>query len=89
MQRHWFLCNKEMSENPKNRSKQLILKEKIFVSSEQLQKLNEIFRKDVTYDNITSHKKPGHRPLSRRYIFGKTTEGRVKLTPSSSPFFSL
>ena len=60
MQRHWFLCNKEMSENPKNRSKQLILKEKIFVSSEQLQKLNEIFRKDVTYDNITSHKKPGH-----------------------------
>ena len=27
-----------MSENPKNQSKQLILKEKIFVSSEQLQK---------------------------------------------------
>ena len=33
---------------------------------------SEIFRKDVTYD-IKSHKKPGLHPLSRRYIFGKTT----------------
>ena len=29
----------------------------------------------MTYDNIKSHKKPGLHPLSRRYIFGKTTEG--------------
>ena len=36
---------------------------------------NETFRKDVTYDNIKSHKKPGIQPLSRRYIFGKTTGG--------------
>ena len=35
---------------------------------------NEIFRKDVTYDDIKSHKKPRLHPLSRRYIFGKTTE---------------
>ena len=32
---------------------------------------NEIFRKDVNYDNIESHikPKPGLHPLSRRYIF--------------------
>ena len=36
---------------------------------------NGIFRKDVTYDNIKSHKKPGLHPLSRRYIFGKTIGG--------------
>ena len=37
---------------------------------------NEVFRKDLTYDNIESPKKPGrHHPLSRRYIFGKITEG--------------
>ena len=34
---------------------------------------NEIFRKDVTYDNIKILKKRGLHPLSRRYIFGKTT----------------
>ena len=37
-----------------------------------LRNFNEIFRKDVTYDNIKSHKKPGIHPLSRRYIL-KTT----------------
>ena len=36
---------------------------------------DEIFRKDVTYDNIKSHKKPGFQPLLRRYIYGKTTGG--------------
>ena len=35
---------------------------------------NEIFRKDVTYDNLKSHKKPGLRAFSRRYIFGKSLE---------------
>ena len=34
-----------------------------------------IFRKDVSYDNVKSYKKPGLHPLSRRYIFRKTTEG--------------
>ena len=28
-----------------------------------LRDFNEIFRKDVTYDNIKSHKKPGFHPL--------------------------
>ena len=53
-----------------------------------LKNFNEIFRKDVTYDNIKNHKKPGFYSLFRRYIFGKT--GEVKLitlpTPSSQPF---
>ena len=40
---------------------------------------NEVFREDVTYDNIKSRKKPGSHPLFRRNIFRKTT-GRVELT---------
>ena len=36
---------------------------------------SEIFRKDVTYDNIKSHKKAELHSLSIRYIFGKTTGG--------------
>ena len=48
----------------------------------------EIFRKDVTYDNIKSRKKTGFHPLFKGYIFGKTTGG-VNLTPSSSSFLRL
>ena len=40
-----------------------------------------IFTKDVTYDNIKSHKKAGFRPLFRSYIFGKTTGGVFGLNP--------
>ena len=40
-----------------------------------LRNFNEIFRKDVPYDNFKSHKKPGFHPLFRRYNFQKTTEG--------------
>ena len=36
---------------------------------------NEIFRKDVTYDNIKSHRKTRFHPLFGRYIFGKTSSG--------------
>ena len=38
-----------------------------------LSNFNEIFRKDVTYDEIKSHKKPVFHPLFSRYIFGETT----------------
>ena len=31
------------------------------------------FSGKMSYDNIKSHKKTGLHPLSRRYIFGKTT----------------
>ena len=31
-----------------------------------LRNFNDIFREDVTYDNIKSHKKPGLHPFYRR-----------------------
>ena len=40
-----------------------------------LRNFNKIFRKDVTYDNIKSYKRPGLPPLSRRFNL------KVKLTP--------
>ena len=36
---------------------------------------NQVFRKDVTYDNIKSHKKVAFRSPFRRYIFEKTAGG--------------
>ena len=39
-----------------------------------LRTFNENLRKDVTYDNIKSHKKSGFHLLFRRYIFRKATE---------------
>ena len=33
-----------------------------------LRNFNESLGKDVTYDNIKSHKRPGFLPLIRRYI---------------------
>ena len=38
-----------------------------------LRNYNDIFREDVPFDNIKSHKKAGLRPLSEDYIFGETT----------------
>ena len=40
---------------------------------------NKVFRKDVTYDNIKSHKKL--HPLYKRHIFGKPQGGIGQLTP--------
>ena len=40
-----------------------------------LRDFNEIFRKDVPYDNFKSHKKTGFHPLFRIYNFQKTTGG--------------
>ena len=48
--------------------------EKIFISSEQLEEFQGNFQ-DMAYDNIKSHKKPGHHPFSRRYVFRKTAGG--------------
>ena len=44
-----------------------------------MRNFNEIFRKDVTYDNIKSPKKAGLHPISEKHIFGKSTM-TVKLT---------
>ena len=38
-----------------------------------MKNFNEIFGKEVTYDNIKSHKKVGSHPHFRRQISGKTT----------------
>ena len=39
------------------------------------------FRKEMTYNNTKSHKKPGLHPRSRKNIFGKTTGGsQIDLT---------
>ena len=46
-----------------------------------LRNFKEIFRKDIAYNDIKSHKKPGFLPLLRRYIFGKTVVVEVKLIP--------
>ena len=49
-----------------------MLTDKFFIYSELL---DEIFRKDVTYDNIKSRRKPWFHPPFRKRIFRKTTEG--------------
>ena len=36
-----------------------------------LMNFNEIFRKDVTFDSIKSHKKPGFHPLLKASFFEK------------------
>ena len=46
---------------------------------EELRNFNEVFRKDVPYDNIKSHKKAGLHPLPKNYNFGKITSMGPKL----------
>ena len=45
------------------------------IFNEELRNFNEIFRKDVNYDNFKSHKKAVLCLLSRRYVFWKTIGG--------------
>ena len=40
-----------------------------------MRNFNEIFRKEVPYNNIKSHKNPGFYPFFRWYIFQKTKVG--------------
>ena len=44
---------------------------------------NEIFRKNVIFDDIKIRKKSGLHPLSRQQIFGKNHKGDVKFTRCS------
>ena len=39
---------------------------------------NDLSWKDVTYDNIKSHKEPGFHPLFRRHTIRKTTGGKLQ-----------
>ena len=61
-----------------------ILTEEVLIFSERLEKFNKLFRKNVTNDNIKSHKEPEFHPLFRRYNFGKTKRGQTD--PSSRLF---
>ena len=54
----------------------------IFWTTWGIDEEKDLEEKDVTYDNIKSHKKSGLYPLYRRYIIGKTTGGQIN-------FFSL
>ena len=47
-----------------------------------LRNFNEIFMKDVTYNNIISHKKAGIGSRYRKYSFGKTTVDPPLPSPS-------
>ena len=47
--------------------------------SNDLRNFNEIFKKNVCYDNIKIHTKPELLALSRKYSFGKTTGWGGKL----------
>ena len=49
--------------------------------------LNEILGKNVIYDNFTSHKNPGFRPLFRKHIFGEGWIGEIGGGGQSSIFF--
>ena len=60
---------------------------KIYLQS-GLKNFNEIFRKNVSYDNIKSYKKPGLYPLVRKCSFGETT-GVVKWNPPPAVFLGL
>ena len=42
---------------------------------------NEIFRKDVTYDNTKSHEKPGIYHFCEKFILGKTTNEGLNWPP--------
>ena len=64
-----------------------MLTEKFFISSERLEKFYEIFRKDVTYDNIKSHKNQGF-TLSLEDTFLKKAQGggESNWSPTASCF---
>ena len=49
------------------------MKKKFLYLPNDWRNFNEVFMKNVTYDNIKSHKEAEVYPLSRKYIFGKTT----------------
>ena len=56
--------------------KSRILPKKIFISPNDLRNFDEIFRKNVSYDNIKSHKENRDLPsLSRKYSFEKIAWG--------------
>ena len=68
-----------MSENLKNCDKLLKLMKKISYLLNDMMNFNEIFRKNVTYDNIKRHKKSRFHPLFIKNIGGH-------INPPPEPF---
>ena len=60
-----------------------IVEKKYWYLLTNLRNFNETVRKDVTYDNIKSHKKTGCYRISEEHIFGKTKREGGKLTSPS------
>ena len=63
-----------------------MLTEKFFISSERLEKFYEIFRKDVTYDNIKSHKNQGFTLSLEDTLLKKAQGGESNWSPTASCF---
>lgn len=62
----------------------MLKSKKKFLSSGRLSmNFNEIFGKNVIYNDLKSHKKAGFYPLTESYIFLKTI-GSIKLTSKAS-----
>ena len=62
-----------------------MLKKKIFITSNfklhNLRNFNEIFRDNVTYDNIKSHQKPGLQPFSENTFLEKKSQRESNWLP--------
>ena len=54
-----------------------------------MRNFNDIFREDVTYNNIKSHKKLGFRILSRRYTFRSGEEEGWGQIDTPAAFYGL
>lgn len=50
-----------------------IHEENLYISLNHMMNFDEIFRKNVAYDNIKNHRNSGLQPFSRKQDIGKTT----------------
>ena len=77
----------EMSKNPKIDKNSSYWRRESSYLLDELKDFDEIYSKDVPYNDIISPKEPGPYPLSRKYSFGKTTgwgEGQIDPPSPSS-----
>ena len=63
------LPQENVKQSKKSMKAVYIVGEKYSYLLNDMRNFNEIFRKDVAYDNIESRKKVAFHPLSRKYIF--------------------
>ena len=60
-----------------------IHKENLYISLNHMMNFDEIFRKNVAYDNIKNHRNSGLQPFSRKQDIGKTTGWSLQTDPSA------